>query len=102
MLSAKEKCHQLSLQLQIIFQTRRFGMLMVLTFGITSIHVSGQDHMEFVLVDTFSKTPVVDAFLFIEGSSIGTTSDAKGVARLPKEALLNRTIVITHIQYENV
>lgn len=59
------------------------------------------DSIDFVLLNQETGMPVEDAFIFYENSSIGTTSDANGIARLPQARLSNAHIVITHINFEN-
>lgn len=57
--------------------------------------------ISFILFDTETGKPIEDAFIFYEGTSIGTTSDVKGGATLPKSKIAQSYVVITHINYDN-
>jgi len=81
---------------------RFIGIISLLLVAIQAT-VIGQpiDSLKFFLIDKETARPIEDAFIFYEGSSIGTNSNADGEATLPKSKLSQSNIVITHINYEN-
>ncbi|MEM6379907.1 MAG: carboxypeptidase-like regulatory domain-containing protein, partial [Bacteroidota bacterium] len=61
---------------------------------------SGQ--WSFILLDDTNLAPVMDAFIFGENSSIGTTTTEDGKAILSTKKLGKVKLVLTHINYETL
>ena len=56
----------------------------------------------FILLDDTNLSPISDAFIFGENSSIGTNTDQDGKASLSEKNLNKVKLVLTHIKYETV
>jgi len=66
-----------------------------------SFAVNGQN-ISIQVLDARTKGPVSDAFVFIQNSSIGTSSNQDGLAILDTRSLDDFELIITHISYENL
>lgn len=78
------------------------NLSLVLVSCMTSFGLGAQGKISFTLQDSISQEPIVDAFLFVEGSSIGTSSNLQGQAVLSLEQFQTFRVVITHVQYETI
>lgn len=63
---------------------------------------SPADQWSFILLDDTNLSPITDAFIFGENSSIGTTTDQNGKAILNFKKLNKVKLILTHINYETV
>lgn len=61
---------------------------------------SSAGQWSFILLDDTNLSPITDAFIFGENSSIGTTTDQDGKAILSVKKLDKIKLVLTHINYE--
>ncbi|MEM6377185.1 MAG: hypothetical protein AAF705_03170, partial [Bacteroidota bacterium] len=72
------------------------------TSGKTQNRLENIGQWSFQLLDDTNLSPVSDAFIFGENSSIGTTTDQDGKATLSDRKLNKVKLVLTHINYETV
>ena len=73
--------------------------MIALCFSITSL---AQTSITFEVLDARSGKPVSNAFLFVQNSTIGTTTNDQGLAELEIKGLEEFEVVVTHINYVNV
>ncbi len=59
-----------------------------------------QVELQFRLIDGVTKKPISDAHIFINNSSIGTTSDINGYCELKVFAQETQVLIVTHILYK--
>ena len=67
----------------------------------TIVCAQQRDTIHFILLDNDNGKPIEDAFIFIENTTIGTSTDQNGKAALETAGLSAFNVVITHINYEN-
>ena len=78
-----------------------FLVSVFLFFQLSSLCAQQRDSLHFVLYDNETGQAIEDAFIFIENTTIGTSTDQNGKAALYTSGLSTFNVVITHINYEN-
>ena len=63
---------------------------------------TGQQTFSFIVKDILTDQPVENVFIFIENSSVGTSTDPEGIAHLVSSNDEPFNLVITHILYETL
>ncbi len=61
-----------------------------------------QLELQFQLVDELTEEPISDAHVFINGSSVGTISNAQGMCEMNIARQETQTLLISHIAYETL
>jgi hypothetical protein len=61
-----------------------------------------QVELQFQLIDSATEKPISDAHIFINNSTIGTTSDIDGYCELSVSANETQVLIITHVSYETL
>ena len=72
--------------------------MMVLCFPLLTW---AQTNLTFEILDAQTGRPISNAFLFIQNSTIGASTDEKGFANIEVKNLEDYVVVITHINYVN-
>jgi len=73
-------------------------------FGMSYLQVvnAQQVELQFHLIDEATEKPISNAHIFINNSSIGTTSDINGSCEFILSSQENQVLIITHVSYETL
>ena len=71
-------------------------------FILFSCSLFAQHTLEATLLDGMTRQPVSDAHVYLEGTTIGTSTDSQGKFSLTVRNAMNTPLVISHILYEKI
>ena len=77
-------------------------ILLCLFIGLNCLHFgrAQQQELKFHLKDGTTEMPISDVHIFIDNSSVGTTSDLKGYCELSVSVKETQVLIISHLLYE--